>query len=286
MTLLQGNDAMNVIDRVVSTRIIDSPNSHSKDVLFCDYNGRIIDIGSIYKIQDKILLLSTEKMGGKTRKTLIDGKSWDEQCEIIIADEAIGRISLVSNDFNSIINRLGFDGVELERNRILEIEDMIIVKSEYPGGSILDVLLPLKQIEDIISILEEMELSEMSTDRWKFSRLAICVPSLIDVGGMLPNECGMHNKISKNKGCYPGQEVHARLDSRGRTVKRLCLLTGASSIAIGKHRLSSGSTIVVTSSELSNGVSYSFATLRIGDIESESVNLDGARLQVEALTYP
>ena len=54
-------------------------------------------------------------MGGKTRKTLIDGKSWDEQCEIIIADEAIGRISLVTNDFNSIINRLGFDGVELEK---------------------------------------------------------------------------------------------------------------------------------------------------------------------------
>ena len=95
VTLLQGNDSTNVIDRVVSTRIVDSPDSHGIDVLFCDYNGRITDHGSIYKIQEKILLLSSEEMGDKTRKTLIDGKSWDEQCDLIIADEAIGRVSLV-----------------------------------------------------------------------------------------------------------------------------------------------------------------------------------------------
>ena len=103
VTLLQGNDSTNVIDRVVSTRIVDSPDSHGIDVLFCDYNGRITDHGSIYKIQEKILLLSSEEMGDKTRKTLIDGKSWDEQCDLIIADEAIGRVSLVSADFQSII---------------------------------------------------------------------------------------------------------------------------------------------------------------------------------------
>ena len=285
VTLLQGNDSTSVIDRVVSTRIVDSPDSHSIEVLFCDYNGRITDIGTIYKIQEKILLLSSEVMGDKTRKTLIDGKSWNEHCDLIIADEAIGRVTLVSDDFQSIFTRMGFDGIELERNRVIEIDDMIAVKSEFPGGSVLDILLPLNQMDDFMSILETAEYSEMSDDRWNFVRLGVCIPTLTDISGNLPNECGMINLISNDKGCYPGQEVHARLESRGRTVKRLCLLTGEAAISPGKYRLSNGSPAHITSCESSDSVSYGIAKLRVNDIESGYVNLDGAIWKVESLTY-
>jgi len=285
VTLLQGNDSINVIDRVVSTRIVDSPDSHGVDVLFCDYNGRITDIGSIYKIQEKILLLSSEVMGDKTRKTLIDGKSWDEHCDLIIADEAIGRVTLVSDDFQSIFTRMGFDGVVLERNRINEINDMIAVKSEFPRGSVLDILLPLNQMRDFISILEAAEYSEMNDERWNFVRLAVCIPNLTDISGNLPNECGMINLISNDKGCYPGQEVHARLESRGRTVKRLCLLTGEAAISPGKYRLSNGSPAHITSCESSDSVSYGIAKLRINDIESGYIDLDGDIWKVESLTF-
>ena len=285
VTLLQGNDSINVIDRVVSTRIVDSPDSHGVDVLFCDYNGRITDIGSIYKIQEKILLLSSEVMGDKTRKTLIDGKSWNEHCDLIIADEAIGRVTLVSDDFQSIFTRMGFNRIELERNRVIEIDDMIAVKSEFPGGSVLDILLPLNQMDDFMSILETAEYSEMSDDRWNFVRLGVCIPTLTDISGNLPNECGMINLICNDKGCYPGQEVHARLESRGRTVKRLCLLTGEAAISPGKYRLSNGSPAHITSCESSDSVSYGIAKLRINDIESGYVDLDGVIWKVESLTY-
>ena len=285
VTLLQGNDSTSVIDRVVSTGIVDSPDSHSIEVLFCDYNGRITDIGSIYKIQEKILLLSSEVMGDKTRKTLIDGKSWDEHCDLIIADEAIGRVTLVSDDFQSIFTRMGFDGVVLERNRINEINDMIAIKSEFPRGSVLDILLPLNQMRDFISILEAAEYSEMNDERWNFVRLAVCIPNLTDISGNLPNECGMINLISNDKGCYPGQEVHARLESRGRTVKRLCLLTGEAAISPGKYRLSNGSPAHITSCESSDSVSYGIAKLRINDIESGYIDLDGDIWKVESLTF-
>ena len=285
VTLLQGDDSINVIDRVVSTRIVDSSDSHGIDVLFCDFNGRITDIGTIYKIQGKILLLSSEEMGNKTRKTLIDGKSWDEKCDLIIADEAIGRGTLVSADFQSIFTRMGFEGINLEKNRVIEIDDMIAVKSEFPGGSVLDILLPLDHMNEFISILEAVEYSEMSDDRWNFVRLVVSIPSLTDISGNLPNECGMMNLVSKDKGCYPGQEVHARLDSRGRTTRRLCLLTGEAAIITGKYRLSNGSPAHITSCESSDSVSYGIAKLRVDDIEPGYVNLDGVNWKVKALTY-
>ena len=285
LTLLQGNDSIYVIDRVVSTRIVDCPDSHGIDVLFCDFNGRITDIGSIYKIQEKILLLSSEEMGNITRKTLIDGKSWDEKCDLIIADEAIGRVTLFTPDFQSILARMGHQGIELERNRVIEIDDMIAVKSEFPGGSVLDILLPLNQMSDFITILEAAEYSEMSEDRWNFVRLLVCIPNLTDISGNLPNECGMVNLVSNDKGCYPGQEVHARLESRGKTVKRLCLLTGEAPISPGKYRLSNGSPIHISSCESSDNVSYGIAKLRVDDIEAGYVSLDGVNWKVEPITY-
>ena len=285
LTLLQGSDSINVIDRVISTRIIDSPGSHVLDVLFCDYNGRITDIGRIYRIKEKLLVLSSEEMGNKTRKTLIDGKSWDEDCDIIIADEAIGRVSLVSADLHSATTMMGFEDIDLERNRVLEINDMIAAKCDFPGGSVLDILLPINQIEDFTSTLENAGYSEMSDNRWSFARLAVCIPSLTDVRGNLPQECGMINMVSKDKGCYPGQEVHARLDSRGKTVKRLCLLTGGDPINPGKYRLSNGSPVHITSCESSDRISYGIAKLRIDDIESDSINLNGDNWRVQALTY-
>tara|TARA_B100000212_G_scaffold220480_1_gene166966 strand:- start:68 stop:745 length:678 start_codon:yes stop_codon:yes gene_type:complete len=224
-------------------------------------------------------------MGDKTRKTLIDGKSWDEHCDLIIADEAIGRVTLVSDDFQSIFTRMGFDEVVLERNRVNEINDMIAVKSEFPRGSVLDILLPLNQMRDFISILEAAEYSEMNDERWNFVRLAVCIPNLTDISGNLPNECGMINLISNDKGCYPGQEVHARLESRGRTVKRLCLLTGEAAISPGKYRLSNGSPAHITSCESSDSVSYGIAKLRINDIESGYIDLDGDIWKVESLTF-
>ena len=67
--------------------------------------------------------------------------------------------------------------------------------------------------------------------------------------------------------------------------RRLCLLTGEAAISTGKFRLSNGSPAHITSCESSEGVSYGIAKLRVDDIDSGSVNLNGSNWKVEALTY-
>lgn len=37
-----------------------------------------------------------------------------------------------------------------------------------------------------------------------------------------PFECGLDHAVSLTKGCFPGQEILARLDSRGGVSKKLC----------------------------------------------------------------
>ena len=49
----------------------------------------------------------------------------------------------------------------------------------------------------------------------------------------IPLETGLWADVSFNKGCYTGQEIIARLESRGRLAKRLVHLTAARPISIG-----------------------------------------------------
>ena len=60
-------------------------------------------------------------------------------------------------------------------------------------------------------------------------------------------ELGLGEVVALDKGCYPGQEIHARMDSRGRLARTLVRLVCKTPPAVGKHILPGIGKIVVTS---------------------------------------
>jgi aminomethyltransferase len=56
----------------------------------------------------------------------------------------------------------------------------------------------------------------------------------------IPLEAGLWDDVSFNKGCYTGQEIIARLESRGRLAKRLVHLTAAAPLAAGAALTAAG----------------------------------------------
>ncbi len=59
----------------------------------------------------------------------------------------------------------------------------------------------------------------------------------------IPLETGLWNDVSFNKGCYTGQEIIARMESRGRLAKRMVRLRPAKSIERGAPITSEGRTV-------------------------------------------
>ena len=44
----------------------------------------------------------------------------------------------------------------------------------------------------------------------------------------------MGGLVSVDKGCYPGQEIHARMDSRGKSTKQLLEIKSETKLEVGK----------------------------------------------------
>jgi folate-binding protein YgfZ len=271
---------------MVSTNIIDMPNLTSRDALFCDYNGRISDYGTIYTISGKVLLISSAAQHEITRRTLVDGTSWDEDCEILIADNAIFRISIFSRDSHDMFSELGINYQAAEANQLIESGDHLFVKYESSLCERLDILVKSDNVNSIKSLLSELDYVEISSERWEMYRIMLGDVTINDALGNLPEEMGLGTLVSNDKGCYPGQEIHARIESRGKTVKNFCRLTGTSPLEIGKHSITNFGSISVSSSIFKDGITHALALIRLGESPTEVVQIDGNDFSMELLSYP
>ena len=72
-----------------------------------------------------------------------------------------------------------------------------------------------------MEILESSEIKELDEHNWNLTRVKLGITDIKDARGNLPWEIGLDKLITRGKGCYPGQEIHARIDSRGSKNKTL-----------------------------------------------------------------
>ena len=285
-TLIQGPDSLDVLDRIVSTKINDMPDLSRRNVLFCDYNGRICDLGAIYRITGNLLVSSSDSVKEATRRKLVDGTSWDEECQILVADEAIFRISIFPTELREVNELFGVDLSDIDSDVLFEKDDHIFVKSENQFGITVDILVKFENLENIVSILHESPFVEMDSNGWENNRIMHGITEMCDSSGNLPDEMGLNILVSNDKGCYPGQEIHARLESRGRKIKTLCRLTGDSPVPLGKQNVPGFGTISISSAVFIDGRALALGLIKIGDSTPELIHIGGYDYTIEIIGHP
>jgi folate-binding protein YgfZ len=262
------------------------PDLSRRNVLFCDYNGRISDLGTIYRITGNLLVSSSDSVKEVTRRKLVDGTSWDEECEILVADEAIFRISIFPTDLGEVVELFGVDLTDIDSNVLFEKDDHIFVKNENKFGITVDILVKFENLENIVSILHESPFDEMDSNGWENYRIMHGITEMCDSSGNLPDEMGLNILVSNDKGCYPGQEIHARLESRGRKIKTFCRLTGDSPVPLGKQNVPGFGTISISSAIFIDGRAVALGLIKIGDSTPELIHIGGFDYTIEIIGYP
>lgn len=83
----------------------------------------------------------------------------------------------------------------------------------------------------------------------------------------IPLEAGLWDDVSFNKGCYTGQEIIARMESRGKLAKKLVRLTSRGVIGVGDEITAAGKRVgSVTSSATAEG-----GSLAMGYVKSSTL---------------
>jgi folate-binding protein YgfZ len=169
--------------------------------------GKVIALVRVTRTEEETFVLDTENVEGLGEQLLARLNRFKIRVKADIAVSSQKYLSLRSRD-GSPIEQAGF------------------TVSQWGSGAVIDA--PLMSIEEsVVSQFLQVSLEEFDALRIRSSWPAM--GSEIIVGETLPAATGVVTiAVSFTKGCYPGQELVERMDSRGSTApKNLRLLTGS-----------------------------------------------------------
>ena len=251
----------------------------------CNANGRILDRLTLCNLEEQVILVGNHGKGNETRQQLLRGVPWDQDVAILDGDDAIGHLKLVGRAVDRCLVGLGIDPTDIDLQSWMEFGSSLISRSKVGDSFVTEILVPTAEIDILVDILISNGAKRIDSVRWGELRIRL---GILDNNEMnpsnLPFELGLHELIKLDKGCYPGQEIHARMDSRGRLARTLVRLDCKTPPAIGKHVLPGIGRIVVTSNAEYEGGGVALAIIPNEAKElNELVFDDGSTAKVELI---
>ena len=184
--------------------------------LWLDHKGKILADSTILKGKNpaEFWIHSTE---GKAQALIARLEGF------IIADDVV--LEDKTSDYASF-TLIGKETCKLLNDNILS--DSYIFKGRRSGEDSFEVVAPVANKSPIVDALKECnQLLDNDLEKLRIEAGIASVPR--DVGSNdLPQELGLSTEgVSVTKGCYVGQEVMARVTSRGRLRRKLVRVVGA-----------------------------------------------------------
>ena len=251
ITLVSGSTARTHLNRLLTSNISDDHVLSRRHSVICDRNGRITSYQLHADLGEQILLVHDDSVSGNLRINLTTGVTWNETVNVSIGDGAIHRMLVYGKGTENVISKLGINVNQLNPASWIEYNDsMISIINEFDGTPIYEFLVPEREISDWTLNLNELGVKEGKKDTAIAlqSYKGIIDPS-INLSGNNPLHLRMIDIVDLKKGCYPGQEIHARMESRDAIKKTLTTFRSNNQLSIGRLKTTDRVGIEVISSD-------------------------------------
>ncbi len=274
-SLISGQDARIHLDRIVTANLLSDKEMTRRESLVCDLNGRIISHLLHADLGTQILLIHSDQVSDSLRKTINSGVPWNEDVSISSGDGAIHRIVLFGKNPNRVLLGLGLNFEQLTPINWTEYGDcMVSCIFDDNQISAYEILIPERSLEAIVTALEMNGAERTSSNTWRaIQSLNRQIDITENSSGHLPFELGLENIVDLRKGCYPGQEIHARMESRGVLARRLVSISSSESEPPrGGHLLDENERVEILSSHFAGNSWFSLGLVSTkAQILTESV---------------
>ena len=283
LTVLDGADSLNNLERCLTSVISDMTHLERRESLLCNSNGRVLDKLLLAAIEGRMIIVGYDGSKDQTRQILLNGMAWNEEVTVTYADEAISHLTIVGQNIGRVLVGLGIEYEELNKSNWTEFGNALLTAT---SSDVVEVIIPKGEVEHFIEALDFNGCSRIHEDAWQPLRMSLGILEIDDIYGNLPSEVGLDEYVVLSKGCYPGQEIHARLDSRGKASKKLVVLRSVGNFECGKTASEDIGTIRITSCCNTGTESLAFALVPIRAIELEMISLEGMQATLESINHP
>jgi len=225
---MRGRDRAALLHRL-STNDIERlrPGQGARTVLTTPI-GRIIDLLTVHALDDALLLVAGPDQGGPVWSHLKKNIFFNDQATLEAAGRSHGQLALYGPAAARVLAALsGADLGELPLHHTTTIElaggPVLVAARPFIGGPSFTLYPPAERLGALRAALATAGAMPLDDATHDILRVEQGYPA---TGRELsqeyiPLETGLLDAVSFTKGCYVGQEIIARMESRGRLAKRL-----------------------------------------------------------------
>ena len=226
-----GEDRVTWLQSIISNDLLPVRSGDWLYSSFMSNKGKILSCFRVYRLEDYLLVEDVGEAGAVTYETFRKFLLYGTKAKMKNGAETWG-IILVSGPKAPLLMQqaLGVDCTGLQPESFLTHDlnghTALIAATRETGERDVEILMPNEAMDQIWSRLweagETVDLRAIGTEARESLRIEAGIPKLGPELNerIVPPEANLEGKaFSLSKGCYPGQEVVARMDTYG-TVKR------------------------------------------------------------------
>ena len=233
--LLQDRDRLDLMDRISTNKLKTLAANAGAATVFLTANARILDYVVVVNQGETVLVITEPQRADAFSNFLTRNIFWNDRLQVENQSAQWVQFGLVGPAAAGFLEDIGFAVNALELFQMAVQDEQIVIRvRDMADTASFWWLAPLAHREQIRTQLQE-KFPEATQADYEALRIAAGIPR---VGHELteqyiPLELGLWDTISFNKGCYTGQEIIARMESRGQLAKNLVKITSQGALAAG-----------------------------------------------------
>lgn len=225
---MRGKDRAALLHRL-STNDIERlrPGQGARTVLTTPI-GRIIDVLTVHALDDALLLAGGREQGPPVYAHLRRNIFFNDQVTLEPAGRSHGQLALFGPGSAALLERLGAAGLAaLPLHGVTAATvagaELLLARRLPIGGAGFTLYVPAAALEAVRAALVAGGAAPLSAEAYDALRVEQGYGEFGRELGQeyIPLETGLLDAVSFTKGCYVGQEIIARMESRGRLAKML-----------------------------------------------------------------
>jgi aminomethyltransferase len=230
-----GRDRLELMQRMSTNDMLSLPAGQARDTVLTTAIGRIVDLLRVLNLGESALLLTGAGRAQAVRRWLSGYIFFRDEVRLPDASGELGQINLYGPKAGAVADALLSGAGSLTEDHFLEREDLIVLRGRPLAGDGFTLIAPSAQIEALWARALAAGAVAAGEQAYQWLRLAAGRPEAGHelTEDYIPLEADLWPAVDFQKGCYIGQEIIARMESRGKLARRLAGLRLDAPVAEG-----------------------------------------------------
>lgn len=242
---LLGRDRLDLLHRMSTNDVKELPVGHARQTVLTTAIARMVDAPWLLNRGETALMVTGVGRATAVRRWLAGYIFFRDEVKLTDASTELGQLGVYGKRAVEITDALFPGAAALAENTFFERDDVLVWRGRPLAGEGFSILAPTAQMESLQTQMVERGAILADDATYNLLRLAAGQPEAGHelTENYIPLETDLWEAVSFSKGCYIGQEIIARMESRGKLARRLAGVAFASPVEVGAKIMAAGAEV-------------------------------------------